>query len=285
MRYFTLFISMLLATLPTFAAAFSAQHEERDYAFGVLSQRSAVLTAQYWNPILEHVTRQSGVRLVLRTSRTAPETNQAIARGEYDFVYSNTFFQPRLSGSGYRVILKPRSEAITGQIVTPIDSPIQALADLHGQAVGFPSRGAFVGYALPMDHLLRSGVQVHPLFGGNQEGIMAQLQAGKVQAAGVNGEVMRLFAERESFRYRVLWQSKPYDNLPIAAHPRVAPAIVQAVQSAFAAIHLSETGQAILQSSAQILKQAPPFGFVVASQEDYRNYSDFYRTTLVPDIE
>ncbi|MBF0272316.1 MAG: phosphate/phosphite/phosphonate ABC transporter substrate-binding protein [Magnetococcales bacterium] len=255
------------------------------YRFGVLPQRSAVLTAQYWNPILEHVSRQAGIRLLLKTVRTAPEFNQALERGEYDLVYSNTVFQPRLSASDYRVILKPRAAAIRGQLVTLEESGIHTVEALKDQAVGFPSKGAFVGYAVSMDHLLRLGIPVQAVFGGNQEGIMGQLKAGKVMAAGVNSELMHFFSQRENVRYRVLWESVPFENLPISVLPRVAPEVIGDIQRVFAGMHDTPEGQRILENSAAIIKQHPPFGFLPASQENYRNYVEFYRTTLVQDIE
>ncbi|MBF0213426.1 MAG: phosphate/phosphite/phosphonate ABC transporter substrate-binding protein [Magnetococcales bacterium] len=259
--------------------------EPKRYAFGVLPQRSAVLTAQYWNPILDFVSRESGVTLILKTARTAPEANQAMERGEYDFVYSNTIFLPRLSGSGYRVILKPRSAAIRGQIVTREESSVHALKELQDQTVGFPTRGAFVGYAVPMDHLMRSGIEVKSTFGGNQEGIMGQLMAGKVVAAGVNNELMRLFAQRENFRYRVLWESDPFENLPISVHARVPREVASAVQRAFVAMNDLPEGISTQEKSAIVIKQSPPYGFTTASQGDYQNYIDFYQNTLVRDIE
>lgn len=254
-------------------------------SFGVLSQRSPVLTAEYWNPILDHVSRKAGVPLQLKITRTAPESNAAIARGDYDFVYSNTIFLPATMAPGYQVILRPLDEAIRGQIVTLAASPIKTVADLEGQVVGFPSRAAFVGYAVPMDHLIRSGVVVTPVFGGNQEGIMGQLKMGKVVAAGVNNQVMRAYAARENLVYRVLWQSEPYHNLPIAAHPRVKREVVEAVRRAFAGMNDDPEGRKVLEASAAVIKQKPPYGFVPGSQKDYQNYLDFYPRTVVKDIE
>lgn len=269
------------------AAAFVAlsARAETTMSFGVLSQRSAVLTAQYWNPILDYVSKRAGVTLQLKITRTAPESNAAIARGDYDFVYSNTIFLRTNSAQGYQVVLRPRAGAISGQIVTLDGSPVKQLADLQGLTVGFPSRAAFVGYALPMDHLLRQGIVVEAVFGGNQEGIMGQLKAGKVVAAGVNNQVMRSFAARENLRYRVLWESPAYHNLPISAHPRVASTLVATVQQAFAGMAEDPQGAAILAASAQIIGEKPPFGFLAAGQKDYQSYLDFYRQTVVKDIE
>lgn len=255
------------------------------YSFGVLSQRSPVLTAEHWNPILDYIERRTGITLLLKITRTAPESNDAIARGDYDFVYSNTIFLPDTSRQGYRVILRPKGEPIRGQLVTLADSGVHKAADLEGREVGFPSRAAFVGYAVPMDHLLRERVQVKSIFGGNQEGIMGQLKAGRVVAAGVNSQVMRAFAAREGIKYRVLWESAAYHNLPISAHPRVPAKAVEAVRQAFAEMPEDPEGAKVLASSAITIKQSPPFGFQLSLPKDYQNYLDFYRHTLVKDIE
>jgi phosphonate transport system substrate-binding protein len=255
------------------------------YSFGVLSQRSAVLTAEFWNPILDYVKRKSGIELVLKVARSAPESSAATEKGEFDFVYSNHIFKPTMAQANYQVILRPRAEAITGQIVTLADSPIQNLKQLEGREVGFPSPAAFVGYAVPMDQLLREGIKVTPVFGGNQEGIMGQLKAGRVIAAGVNNQVMKAFAGREGFSYRVLWESVPYNNLPIAAHPRVPKEVSGAVQQAIAGMAQDEEGQKILESTAQTIGQKPPHGFLASSPADYQSYTDFYQHTLVRDLD
>ncbi len=263
----------------------AAAHAADTYSFGVLSQRSAVLTAQYWNPILDYVERKAGVRLMLKAARAAPESSEATERGEYDFVYSNHIFQPRMAAANYQVILRPREEAITGQIVTLTDSPIRSLKDLQGLEVGFPSLAAFVGYAVPMDHLLRLGLNVTPVFGGNQEGIMGQLKAGRVIAAGVNSQVMRAFAARENMKYRVLWESVPFHNLPIAVHPRVPREVANSVRLVIDGMEQDAEGRKVLEASAQVIAQKPPYGFLSSTPADYRNYTEFYRNTLVKDIK
>lgn len=263
----------------------SAAPAGQSYSFGVLSQRSAVLTAQYWNPILHYVKTRTGIDLILKLARTAPESNDATERGEYDFVYSNTIFQPKFAPANYQVILRPRAEAITGQIVTLENSPIQTLQDLNRHEVGFPSQAAFVGYAVPMDALLRRNIPVTPVFGGNQEGIIGQLKAGKVIAAGVNSQVMRAFATRENLKYRVLWESQTFHNLPIAVHPRVPKNVAEEVKKAIDGMETDPEGLHILESTAQIIGQKPPLGFQSSKPEDYRAYVDFYKNTLVTDLK
>lgn len=275
----------LVASLLAVVSLGVRAEDSKAWSFGVLSQRSAVLTAQYWNPILDYVKQRSGVTLDLNAARTAPESNEGIEKGVFDFVYSNTIFLPKMAGSNYQVILRPQGEPIAGQIVTLEDSPIQTLQQLDGKEVGFPSLAAFVGYAAPMNHLLHQKITVAPVFGGNQEGIMGQLKAGKVIAAGVNSKVMKSFAAREGVNYRVLWESAPFNDLPIAVHPRVPKEIAQAVQEALDGMADDPRGMQVLENSAKVIGKNPPFGFLAASQADYQSYVDFYRNTLVKDLK
>jgi phosphonate transport system substrate-binding protein len=258
----------------------SLQAAEPSYTFGPVTQRSPVLTAQYWNPILDYVSRRAGVTLVLKVAATGDQSSDATVRGECDFVYSNHQFKPSAAAQGYAVILRPKAPEISGQIVTLEDSPIRTLRDLDGKTVGFANSQAFAGYTVPMDQLVRQGIEVKSAFGGSQEGIMAQLMAGSVIAAGVNGAIMRDFAAREKLRYRILWQSRSFPDLAISAHPRVPRTAVEVVRKAFATMASDAEGMAVLEASAKMIKQNPPYGFLPATQRDYQGYLDFYRDSV-----
>lgn len=266
-----IFIAILLALAASAARAGEAR------SFGVINQRSALLTARYWNPILAYVGRRSGVELSLSMGKSANETSAMEARGEFDYVYTNHIFSPEEEAAGYRVFARAAGEPIHGQIVVAEAGAVRSLSDLRGREVGFPSRTAFVGYAVPMAALIRAGVSVTPVFGGNQEGIMAQLRAGKVAAAAVNSKAMRQYAERENLAYRVLWTSEAYLDIPLAAHPRVPAAELKAVRQAFVGMADDPEGLAILRASAELIRQPPPFGFVPAGDEEYGNQRDAYR--------
>jgi phosphonate transport system substrate-binding protein len=250
------------------------------YSFGPVNQRSPSLTAQYWNPILDYVSQRSGVRLELQVASTGDRSSETTVKGEYDFVYNNHQFKPSAAGQGYSAILRPRAADIVAQIVTLYESPIKNLKDLTGKAIGFAHAQAFAGYTVPMDQLMRLGIEVVPVFGGSQQGIMGQLKSGNVIAAGVNGTVMREFAERENLRYRILWQSPPYRELAISVHPRVPVKDVEAVRKAFSRMADDPEGRQILEASATVINQKPPYGFYPATQKDYQAYLDFYRHSV-----
>lgn len=270
---FLLFSGLLFASVQVHSA-------ETSY-FGVLNQRSITLTAELWNPILRYVSARSGVPLRLKMGKTAQETTQMTLRGEFDFVYTNHLFTPERDKLGYRVIARFNTPGIRGQVVVPDNAPIMTLSGLQDKEVAFPTPDGFTGYWLPMDGLLRAGVQVKPLFVGNQESGMARLALGSVVAAGVNSQVMENYARREGFKYRVLYSTEPYLDLPLMAHPRVSPDKVKRVRQALLGMGADTKGRQILQTAADLLKSRQLPEFIAADNADYENYRRFYRTTRV----
>ncbi|MBW8906102.1 MAG: PhnD/SsuA/transferrin family substrate-binding protein, partial [Betaproteobacteria bacterium] len=112
----------------------SAPLARADQALGfyVLNQRTIALAAQYWNPILTHVSKKSGVALDLKLAKTAQEGNINAEKGKYDLLYTNHFFTPERDRLGYKVIARPAGPGIRSEIVVPVDSPIKTLQDLEG---------------------------------------------------------------------------------------------------------------------------------------------------------
>lgn len=272
-RFFAPFLALL---------AWSAWADEgRPLSFGVINQRSVALTAQSWNPLLAYVGRKAGTPLQLKMGKTAPETTAMTERGEHAFAYSNHMFTPERDRIGYKVILRMAGPPIHGAIVVREDSPARTLRDLKGQSVAFPSREAFVGYWLPMDQLVKEGVEVKEMFAGNQEGAMSQLQFGKVAAAAVNKKILENYAQREDFKFRVIWTSDPYLDIPVMVHPSVPAKLVEAVREAFIGMGRDPEGQKALQASADALESKTLWSFVRAEDKDYDNYRRFYRTTVV----
>jgi CheY-like chemotaxis protein len=97
------FIAPLLAVA---AVAGPAVAQDRPLAFGVLNQQSAVLTAERWNPILHYLSSVSGVPLQLRMGPTVQDTNAMMARGDFDFVFTNHNFQSEFDHIGFRVLAR-----------------------------------------------------------------------------------------------------------------------------------------------------------------------------------
>jgi len=261
-------VLFVLLAVAVFAATGGAQ--ERPLSFGVLNQQSPALTAERWNPLLHYVAMRSGVPLRLRMGPTVQETDAMMARGEFDFMFTNHNFQSEFDTLGYRVIARWGGDPIHGVIAVAAESPIRTLEDLDGRRVAFPSRDAFVAYAVPMVALKNARVTVEQVFAGNQEGALAQLKARRVDAAAVNSRFLRQYAERENMRVREIFVSDGFPDLAVIVHPRVPEAIVAKVRQAL--LGMKDDPQA-----APILAGAKCPGFEPAKDKDYAGVRRVYR--------
>ena len=240
-------------------------------AFGVLNQQSPALTAERWNPILHYVTSVAGVPLVLKMGATVTETNAMMAKGAFDLMFTNHNFQSEFDGLGYKVIARWAGEPIRTVIAAPADSPVRDLRELDGKAVAFPSREAFVGYAVPLVALRNAKVTVTEVFAGNQEGAMAQLKARRVAAAAVNSRFLAQYAEREGLRFREIYVSEGYPELAIIVHPRVPAPIVEKIRRAL-------VGMVDDPNAAPIMARIRFKGFAPATDKDYDGVRRVYRS-------
>lgn len=266
----------LLGNLPqSFAQGSTAA---TGYQFAPVAQHSLQLTAAYWNPILDHVSNRSGVRLNLKLARTSAETTAAVVSGEADFAFTNHLFNPERASLGWKVFARRQAPKVSGQIIVPESSPLRSLNDLAGKEVAFPGPEALVAYKVTYAHLLEKQVPAIPVFAGNLDGAFSLMLSGRAAAMGSNSQMVAEYAARENRKFRVLWSSPPFNDLALMASPRVPASAVQAVEKAFTGMHKDPAGRQILEAAAKVVQARDPVVFVEASDADYATYRDFYRT-------
>jgi phosphonate transport system substrate-binding protein len=258
--------SLLLTMLP--AAVMS---QDKTLVVGVLNQQSASKTAERWNPILRYLEESTGLQFSFRMGATVQDTNRLMGRGEFDLVFSNHNFRPEYDGT-YKVLARWNAKPIYGVIAVLKDSPIKSIRDLSSKKVVFPSRSAFVAYAVPMAALRKSNIAIEPVFAAHQEGALAQLKAGSVSAAAVNSRFLTQYAAQNGLSYREIFTSEGFADLPISVHPRVPAEHAQAIQKALLGMHGNP-------KAAEALSAAGFDGFSMASDRDYDNARQVYKLT------
>jgi phosphonate transport system substrate-binding protein len=267
----TALVSLVLAGLITVAALLApVTAEDRPFAFGVLNQQSPALTAERWNPILYYLSAVSGVPLLLRMGPTVQDTNAMMRRGDFDFVFTNHNFQSEFDHLGFKVIARWGGEPIHGVIAVPDDSPVRDLRALDGKRIAFPSPDAFVAYAVPLLALRQAHVKFTEVFAGNQDGVLAQLKARRVDAGAVNSRFLRDYQAREQVRFRKVSVSAAYPDLAVIVHPRVPAATVEKVRQALVGLKSDPR-------AASLREQLKFQGFEPATDRDYDGVRLVYR--------
>ena len=245
------------------------------------NQHGIELTANYWNPIIEHVSVRSGVKLQLKLGRTSTDTTAHVLANEVEFVFSNHLFSPERDKLGWKVFGRRDTPPLHSEIVVLADSPIQTLEQLAGQPVAFPGPEALIAYKFSHAHLLGRKVAVEVVFAGNMDAALAQLASGKVRAVGANSQLTDGWSRRENRPLRRLWRSEPLHDLALMASRKVSPRDLQAVSKAFLEMGQDPQGRQVLARAAELVKLPSGTAFVPSDGSEYGAYRNFYQTAPV----
>lgn len=277
LRNFTM--RRLLASFALLTAGIApATAQDAGYRFSPINQWDINKTAAYWNPIIQYVSEKSGVKLQLKIGRTSADTTSYVLAQEVEFIFSNHLFSPEREALGWKVFGRRNAPPLHGQIAVAADSPVSSIEQLKGQEVAFAGPEAFIGYKVPYAHLLSRGIEVKPVFGGNQNAAIAQMFAGKARATGSNSMLIEGYANRENKKFRILWTSEPYQDLALMASGKVPEKDIKAVSNAFLNMHKDPRGKEILHRASQEVGLDSDAYFVPASSTDYAAYRRFYQT-------
>ena len=252
--------------------------EVSTYRFSPVNQWDIGKTAAYWNPIIKYISEKSGVRLELKIGRTSADTTAYVLAKEVEFVFSNHLFSPEREQLGWKVFGRRWTPPIHAQIAVPADSPINALEDLKGQEVVFAGPEAFIGYKVTYGQLLSRGIDVKPVFAGNQNAAFVQLFAGKAKAVGSNSALVDGYTVREGKKFRVIWTSEGYHDLALMVSSKVPEKDAKAVASAFIGMHRDSVGKAILVKASEEVGLDSQAYFLPATGADYASYRKFYQS-------
>lgn len=247
----------------------SYAEQNKPLIFGILNQQSPQLTAERWNPIINYLSKVTGLPLQLKMGQTVQATDAMMGKGEFDLVFTNHNFQTEFDGI-YKVIARWSGEPIHGVIAVNSDSNIQQLSDLKDKKMAAPSEDAFAAYAVPKVALESADIKVNISFAGNQEGALAQLKAKVVDAAAVNSRFLKQYMERQKIQFREIFVSEPFAELPIIIHPRVSSEKVALIQKALLNMKTDP-------NAANILEKTKFKGFELANDQDYDNVRKVYR--------
>jgi ABC-type phosphate/phosphonate transport system substrate-binding protein len=257
--------------------SFASAAQERVYTVGVANFQANLSMAAQLNPILKWVGQRAGVEVVMKSGYNFDDMQRHLARGEYDFYIGFPSLQSMIRQSlDYKVIAALEGQAISA-IIVQFHSPYQTLADLNGHEVAMGNHGIFIANVVPMSLLIAEGVRIKPLAVGNQESLVTEFKLGKYQAIAVNLGGFKRIMGKNNHPYRILWQSSPLMNYPLAVRAGVVPDdVVKRVQQAFIDMAQDAEGQAILERS----NQRPGIqwkGWKAASEQDYQFAIESYQ--------
>ena len=109
-------VALGAATLACIAfTPWASAQDTGTYRFSTVNQYGIELTAKYWNPIIDYVSKKSGVKLQLKIGRTSADTTAYVLANEVEFIFSNHLFSPDRDSLGWKVFVRRQTPPIHSQ--------------------------------------------------------------------------------------------------------------------------------------------------------------------------
>lgn len=252
-------VLLLLLAVP----AFAADKDLPQYSLGVVPQFEQRKLYAIWKPIIEALTKETGLSFNLVTTLKINDFEKEYMAEKFDFAYMNPYFIVRGVAPGTYLPLVRDNKPHRGILVVRKDGPVSTPADLQGKTVAFPAPNAIGATLMTRAELERKyGVQVEPLFVKTHSSVYLHVAKGLAVAGG---GVVKTFEEQDPEvrdQLRVLHTTEVMPNLPVAANRRVPVEVREKVQKAFLALGATVEGK-------ELLAKIPMTEIVATSLDEY----------------
>lgn len=235
--------------------------DKRTYLFGIVPQQSATQLAKTWMPVIERMSRDTGLTIKFATTKDIPTFESCLAQGAYEFAYMNPYHYTIFHEvAGYKAFAHQTDGLLQGVVVVRKDSPAKTLKDLSGQTFAFPSPSAFGASILPRAEMRNSGIEHTPFYVNSHESVYRSVAAG-IHPAGA-GISQTLAEAPESIRgdLRVIYETKAYTPHAFAALPGIPDNLVAQISKS-----LNKTAD----SAPELLQPTGMKGIQVASDSQW----------------
>lgn len=233
------------------------------YTFAVTPQFEQRKLMAIWRPIVDEMQKRTGLTFTLTSRLTVPEFEKDLANATYDFVYCNPYnIIKSVPDPGYIPLVRD-SSPLRGILLVRKDSPYLKPGDLEGKTIAFPSPNAIGASLLMRADLARLlHVNIKPIYVKTHSSVYLHVVK---ELADAGGGVETTFQEQEPAvrdALRVLYTTRGFPSLPVAAHPRVPKADREKVRKALLDLSTTREGK-------EMLARIPMDDVVPTSLEDY----------------
>ena len=239
----------VLALLATgLAIAPPALAQDRDPArlrVALLPDENAATLIQNAQPLKQYLeaTLKKEIELIVTTDYSS--MIEAMRFGRIEVAYFGPFSYVLAKSKApmiepFAVGVEKGSPTYNSILIATAGGPVKSVADVRGKPFGFGDQASTSSHLAPRAHLLKQGLEgdkdykvVHL---GTHDGVARAVQAGQVPAGALSEQIYRSLVERKVIdpaRVVQIDLSAPIPNYPMTMQGNLAPALKQAIRSAF----------------------------------------------------
>ena len=230
----------------------------------------------HWNPVLSHVSRETGLEIELKVA-ALPKSGEELANpAGADFVLAPVPYMDGGWDSHYRIVAR-RAGTLKLQVLSRSDSRFTDLSELRGEKVlQLPDLRLKL---LARAEFARRGIGVVVDEVSTPDSALVKLLGGGASAAIVTSDTLEGASGGIRRQFDVLFESAEFPEAALFAHVRVPQAVARSVANSLVKMEDDPVGAGILKESAKLLGQARPVAFRSASKADFQPATEFLRKT------
>ncbi|WP_373034822.1 phosphate/phosphite/phosphonate ABC transporter substrate-binding protein [Sulfurimonas sp.] len=213
-------LSLLFINLFTFSV-FAA-----DIVFGVVPQQSPSILIEKWMPVVNYLSKETGLHIILNVEKSIPEFEKKLNNGVYDMAYMNPYHYVIASKKqGYKAFIRD-SKMIVGILVSCKNIKMNSV-NLRKMKYLFPAPFAFAATILTKYEINEKyGVDIDKNCSLTYVNSHDSVYKGVARGVGdIGGGIERTFNNLEDKKTKeklqIIYRTAPYPSHPIAFHPRV----------------------------------------------------------------
>jgi len=242
------FVRAFLLMAAAFYATPGLAESSTTYTFSVIPQFKPAQLQQEWTPVLERISRETGIKLKIMIPPSIAKFEAELFKGMPDFSYMNPYEAAiAMKGGSYLPLLRDK-KPINGILVVRKDSPYKKIQDLDGKTIGFPAPNAF-GASLYMRAKLseESSIKFTPKYLNNHNLVFKHILLGHVAAGGSITTAFNDEPVEVRDQLTILYQTPDVASHPIATHTRVPESVRKAVVNSLLGMLQDAEGRAMLK--------------------------------------
>lgn len=210
---------------------------------GVLPDESKAVLRDRYQPLLDHLSAYSGVRMELVIPANYRELVDLFDQGEVDLAYFGgmSFLQAERRSRAVPLVMRDVDLTFRSYFLVRSENPADSLAELKGAKFAFGSSLSTSGHLMPRYFMQDSGIQPERwfskvLYSGAHDETARWVRDGKVDAGVANALVIDSMLRSGALKpadVRILERSPPYADYVWAIQPRISLELRSKVRDAF----------------------------------------------------
>jgi phosphonate transport system substrate-binding protein len=270
-------VGLLLVIFTGFVACSFDKEEEKTslktIKVGVLPDESKKNLSNRYNPLMEHLSRETGFKFELFIPESYEDLLTMFHDGQVDLAYFGgfTFVKAHLADEAVPLVMRDVDARFSSYYIVKGDNPAKSISEFKDKIICFGSKLSTSGHLMPRFFLKEKEIIPENYFSevrysGSHDKTAHWVRDGTVDLGVANSQIINAMfkdGRLEKNAIRVLLETPPYANYIWAVQPRMEPTIQTKIRDAF--LDLSQENE----KNRKILNGLNATYFIPSSVEDF----------------